>query len=333
MPVSVGVLGVGVMGAEHARLLAHVVAGSEVRAVFDVDRGRAATVAGAYGAQALDDPMVLVKDDAVDAVLIASSDRTHEQFVLACLAAGKPVLCEKPLAPDVAGCMRILQAESDIGRRLISVGFMRRYDPGYADLKLALSDGSIGPALMLHCIHRNARSAGQPSSELISGSAVHEIDIARWLLGEELVSVTAHRPRPSERSGGAQDPMLLVFSAASGVLVDVEVFVNAEYGYDVRCELVGEHGAIALDTLPPTTRRTSGQITRTVPADWRARFREAYRRELQAWVDGPDADDYGQMATAWDGYVAAGVATSSIRALETGHPQQIERREMPALYR
>src|SRR5438105_1703975 len=139
--VRTGVIGVGVMGAEHARLLSHVVSGSEVGAVFDVDAHRADAVAASCAARVVDDPMVLIKDDLVDAVLVASSDQTHEQFVLACLAAGKPVLCEKPLAPDVDGCLRIIAAEGEIGRRLVSVGFMRRYDPGYLALHRTVNGG------------------------------------------------------------------------------------------------------------------------------------------------------------------------------------------------
>ncbi|MDT4908344.1 MAG: myo-inositol 2-dehydrogenase / D-chiro-inositol 1-dehydrogenase, partial [Pseudonocardiales bacterium] len=95
MPVRTGVIGAGLMGAEHARLLSDVVSGSEVAAVFDLVPGRSETVAAASGARVMDDPTVLIKDDGVDAVLLASPDPTHEQFVLACLAAGKPVLCEK----------------------------------------------------------------------------------------------------------------------------------------------------------------------------------------------------------------------------------------------
>ncbi len=333
MPVRIGVIGVGLMGAEHARLLSHVVSGSEVAAVFDVDPRRAEAVAADCGARAWDDPMVLIKDDVVDAVLLASPDQSHEQFVLACLAAGKPVLCEKPLTPDGAGSVRILQAESDLGRRLVSVGFMRRYDPGYVEMKNALQDGGLGRALLMHCIHRNAVGVGVTSTMLISGSAVHEIDIARWLLEEELVSVTVHCPRPSAKSGGTHDPMLLVFFSASGVLVDVEVFLNAGYGYDVRCELVAESGTVLLDSPPPTVRRASGQSARAVPGGWRLRFAEAYRRELQDWVNGVAAGHPAHGASAWDGYVATEVAEAGIRALDTGRQQDVALREQPALYR
>lgn len=333
MPVRTGVIGVGIMGAEHARLLTDVVSGSEVAAVFDVNAARATSVAAGCGAQVVDDPMVLIKDSGVDAVLIASWDRTHEQFVLDCVAAGKPVLCEKPLAPDVEGCLRILQAEAEYGRRLVSVGFMRRYDPGYAELKRTLQGGDLGRALLMHCVHRNATSPEHSSEALISGSAVHEIDIARWLLDEELVSVTVHCPRPAARSGAVQDPMLLVFASASGVSVDVEVFLNAGYGYDVRCEVVAEGGTVLLDSPAPTVVRHPGGSARAIARDWRTRFAEAYRLELQDWVDGVAVGDPGRGATAWDGYVATEVAQAGIRGLSTGTTQRVVLCDKPAWYR
>ncbi|PZS36785.1 MAG: inositol 2-dehydrogenase [Pseudonocardiales bacterium] len=333
MPVRTGVIGVGLMGAEHARLLSEVVSGSEVTAVFDVATARAEAVAADCGARVFDDPMVLIKDDSIDAVLIASADKTHEQFVLACLAAGKEVLCEKPLTPDAAGAVRIMAAESELGRRLVTVGFMRRYDPGYLDLKAALSCGDLGPALLMRCVHRNASSVVVPSAVLISGSAVHEIDVARWLLGEEVVSVSVHLPRASTRAGGMQDPMLLVFATASGVLVDVEVFLNAGYGYDVRCEVVAESGTMLLDSPAPTVRRASGSTARAVPGDWRDRFGEAYRSELQDWVDAVAAGERPRGASAWDGYAATVVAEAGIRALESGHAQDVVLCDQPALYR
>ncbi|MDQ2748163.1 MAG: Gfo/Idh/MocA family oxidoreductase [Pseudonocardiales bacterium] len=333
MPVRTGVIGAGVMGAEHARLLSDAVSGSDVTAVFDVDPARAEAVATGSGARVFDDPMVLIKDDSIDAVLIASADRTHEQFVLACLAVGKPVLCEKPLTPDVAGSVRIMDAESELGAQLVTVGFMRRYDPGYVEMKQTLRDGALGPALLMRCVHRNAASVPVPSAVLISGSAVHEIDIARWVLDEELVSATVHCPRRSAKSGDTQDPMLLVFASAGGVLVDVEVFLNAGYGYDVRCEIVAESGTVLLDAPSPTVRRAAGASARTVPGDWRQRFGEAYRRELQDWIDAVATGQPPRGASVWDGYAATVVADAGVRALATGRTQEAVLRDKPALYR
>jgi myo-inositol 2-dehydrogenase/D-chiro-inositol 1-dehydrogenase len=334
MTVRIGVIGVGVMGAEHARLLTEAISHSELEAVFDIDAERAAAVAATSpGARAFDDPMVLIKDDRVDGVLIASSDQTHEDFVLAAIAAGKHVLCEKPLSPTVEGCARIMRAETEAGRRLVSVGFMRRYDPGYVEMKRTVQSGELGRPLLVHCTHRNASVApGHPSSMLITGSAVHEIDIARWLLEEELAAVTVYTPRAAAGAVGTQDPLLLILESVSGVVIDVEVFVNAGYGYEVRCELVADHGTILLDSPAATVTRASGSAARTVAADWRPRFAEAYRRELQDWVSGIAADDPVRSASSWDGYVATEVAQVSVRALESRQRQEISLMEKPSLY-
>ncbi|HEY7048723.1 MAG TPA: Gfo/Idh/MocA family oxidoreductase [Jatrophihabitantaceae bacterium] len=301
MTVRVGLIGAGVMGADHARVLAGSIDGATVGGVHDVDAKRAEAV----GTHVYADPFVLIDDGDIDAVLVASSDPTHEQFVLAALATGKPVLCEKPLAPDVAGCLRIVDAELALGRRLVTVGFMRRYDPGYVELKRTLHAGEIGPAVLMHCVHRNATAPSTfTSNMLLTSSATHEIDISRWLFGDEIVAVTIHRPRASNRVGDTlQDPQLLIMELAGGVLVDVEVFVNAQYGYDVHCELVGEKG----------TAGASGSVT----PDWRDRFAEAYRRELQDWVDGV-AQGQARGASAWDGYVATAVARTAVSALDGG---------------
>lgn len=334
MSVRVGIIGAGVMGADHARLLGGAVSGATVAAVCDVDLGRARAVAQAGGsARVVADPLALIEADDIDAILIASSDLTHEQYAVACVAARKPVLCEKPLAPTVPGCQRILDAEAGYGARLISVGFMRRYDPGYLQVKQALDDGRIGAPLLLHCIHRNPTApAGLPNDAVITNSAVHELDISRWLLGEEITEVTVHTPRPSTAAGSTLDPQFLVLRSASGVVVGIEVFVNAGYGYDVRCELVGELGTVSLDAAAPTVLRRDGAGARALPADWRPRFAEAYRRELQDWIDGVRTDDAARGASAWDGYAATVVAQACVTALATGRSQPVILETRPKLY-
>jgi myo-inositol 2-dehydrogenase/D-chiro-inositol 1-dehydrogenase len=334
MTVRVGIIGTGAMGADHARTLGAAISGATVGAVFDVARDRAvAAVSGIDGARVLDDPIALIKDPDVDAVLIASSDTTHEEFVHACLGARKPVLCEKPLAPDEAACLRIVDAELALGWRLVSVGFMRRHDSGYAELRHALRAGDIGTALMLHCVHRNVDMPRIFTSEMVvTSSAAHEIDIARWLLGDEFVRVTSHRSRRSGFAGAVQDPQFLVLEMSSGVLVDVEVFVNARYGYDVRCELVGERGTVSITPAAPTVARLDGRQSEAVARDWRDRFASAYRRELQDWVDGIEHGE-ARGASAWDGYVATVVAQACVAALGAGVPVDVELATKPVLYK
>ena len=136
--------------------------------------------------------------------------------------------------------------------------------------------------------------------------------------------MSVHVPRRSRAAGATRDPQLLVFESAGGVLIDVEVFVNAGYGYDVRCELVAEEGTVSLDSPPPTVLRKDFGTGRALPADWRPRFAEAYRRELQDFVDGLRTDGVPRGASAWDGYVATVVAQACVAALESGTRQPVK---------
>lgn len=130
MEIGIGVIGTGIMGGDHARTLAHAIKGATLVAVADPDEKRAQTVAVATSAQHTQlDPFHLIDDPSVEAVVITSPDATHESLVLACLSAGKPVLCEKPLAADSEGCIRIVEAEMALGRRLVQVGFMQGDGP------------------------------------------------------------------------------------------------------------------------------------------------------------------------------------------------------------
>lgn len=334
MTLRVGVIGCGMIGTDHVTTLSTAVSGVQVTAVSDTDTdraGRAAKIAG--GALVLRDPDALIIDPQVDAVLVASSEATHETFVQACLRAAKPVLCEKPLAPTTAECLRVVEAEASLGRRLVQVGFMRRFDPSYVEMKRVLDSGQIGPALFLHSIHRNAEyPPAYESDALITATGVHDFDITRWLLGQEIVAVTAITPRASSRvRSGFQDPQFVVLETAGGAVVDLEIFVNAGYGYDVRCELVGETGTVAL--MPPATTivRAAGMDGQPVLADARPRFAPAFRAELQAWVNAAAAGSVDG-ADAWDGYAAAAVAEAVLRAASTGVTTKVQLVAKPPLY-
>jgi myo-inositol 2-dehydrogenase/D-chiro-inositol 1-dehydrogenase len=336
MTVQVGVIGTGMMGAAHVQTLARDAAGARIVAISEADPDRAAKVAASVGDPAVKlyrDGVALITAQEVDAVVIASPDDTHEEFVAACLDAGKPVLCEKPLAATAAGCLRIVEQEVRTGRKLVQLGYMRRFDPSYMDMKRVLGSGQIGAALMLHCIHRNASaqpwfSPGMP----MANSAVHEFDISRWLLNTDITRVCVFTPRSSSLAAAdLADPRLVIAETASGATVDIEVFVNARYGYDVRCELVGELGTVSLPTPTTTILRAANTESVPVPADWRTRFAEAYRAEFQAWVQAAAANSAGG-ATAWDGYAASLTAEACLRAAETGLPTAVPLPDRPELY-
>ncbi|MDF2969160.1 MAG: inositol 2-dehydrogenase [Nocardioidaceae bacterium] len=331
MTTRVGVIGTGNIGTFHVNTLATRVSGAEVTAVFDVDTQRAKSLADDVGARSCDSAEAVIARDDVDALLLASPGALHPQQVLACLEADKPVLCEKPLGVTTEECLFVLEAEVALGRQLIQLGFMRRYDPGYLQVKAALDGGHIGDPLMLHCVHRNPTVPPSFNADMaITDSVVHEIDTSRWLLGEEITAITVLGGRTS-RHASAQDPQLVLFETESGVIVDLESFVNCQYGYDVRCELVGSDGVVNLDNPTVSAVTAQGNRSTTVPADWQTRFGPAYVVELQAWIDGVGGGRYTG-ASAWDGYATTAVATAGLRARATGDRVEITLVDKPSLY-
>jgi len=339
--LGIGVIGIGNMGADHVKTITTAVSGAEVRAIADIDLGRAETIAsGVPGARTLSSAENLIRAPKVDAVIIASNDAVHAQYVVATIAAGKPVLCEKPLAPTVTECESILRAEQAAGLRLVQVGFMRRFDPGYVELRNKIASGVIGAPLLAHCAHRNfrVRDSWRPQATIIS-SAVHEIDVMPWLFGREVVAVDWLSPIPAD-SGKLPDPQIVILHLEGDALVLAEILMRSRYGYEIRCEVVGEKGTVELAPAARSIVRTELKASQDVAPDWRDRFAEAYRLELQSWVnaifrwrsgkaesspvDGPDA---------WDGYRAAVIADAVVTSMSRGGRVAVESTPLPELYR
>lgn len=322
MTIRVGVIGLGVMGADHARILHRDVPGCAVTVLADVDTQRARGIAdGIPGARVVADAYALINADDVDAVLIASSDATHAEYVHACLAVPKPVLCEKPLAPTADECRRIVEAERDVvgeGSGLVSVGFMRRFDPGYVELKTSITDGQFGSALLVHSIGRGV-SAPPGSDELtITGSAIHDLDIVPWLLDSPVVEVSWLAGRQSPRVSDRRDPQLILLRTSDGVLSTIEIFLNAAYGYDIRCEVVCTTGTAALTEPTRVVRESALTHGHTYAADWRPRFAEAYRLQSRAWIESLRHGQPSPLATAMDGLRAAVTADAVIASMRSG---------------
>jgi myo-inositol 2-dehydrogenase/D-chiro-inositol 1-dehydrogenase len=324
----IAVLGVGMMGADHAARITSRIGGAQVMVVNDYLAEKAEQIAADIpGCRVIGDPLDAIADADVDAVLLATPGPTHEKQLLACLEHGKPVLCEKPLTTDAATSLEVVRREAELGRRLIQVGFMRRFDHEYAQLKAMLDAGELGTPLLMHCVHRNPTVPPNfDSSMIVKDSLVHEVDVTRFLFGEEIASVQVIRPTANPGAPeGLQDPQVAIFKTASGKHVDVEVFVTTGVAYEVRTEVVGEKGSamIGLDV---------GLVRKGAPGTWggritpsfKERFGQAYDAEVQRWVDAVRSGANVDGPTAWDGYAAAAVCEAGVRSLDSGEPVAVQ---------
>ena len=334
----VAVLGVGLIGGQHVERVTNVISNARVTVINDYSVDRATEVAAtAPGARVVTDPLEAIGADDVDAIIIATPGPVHKDQLFAALAAGKPVLCEKPLTTDIHTALEVVRREAASGKKLIQVGFMRRFDNEYAALKQMLDAGELGQPLIMHCAHRNpAVPQGFDSAMIVRDSLVHEVDVTRFIFDEEIAAISICTPTPSALAPtGLQDPQVAIMETANGRLVTAEVFVTTGIAYEVRTEVVGERGSavIGLDNGGPVTklgRSGAGSWGGTSTPSFRERFGQAFVNEVQAWVDAVRrgyAEDSGVFVDgpdAWDGYAAVAVCEAGVRALESGQRVAVE---------
>ena len=334
-PVSIGVIGTGGMGSRHVQNLHQHVGAARVAAVFDVDTARARQAAAACGSAVIfDDPFRLIQDDQVDAVIIASPDATHVGFVLECLRRQKPVLCEKPLATSASDAAQVVAAECALGRRLVAVGLMRRFDPYHVAVRQVVASRKLGRPILYKGVHRNAAIPYDVRGEVVvTNSASHDIDAVRWLLGEEIEEVYVRGVRSHATfSADTIDLLLLQMLLTGDCLAAVEVFAAAEYGYEVSAEVVSERGTVVTGHPDYALVRSAQTRSGAVPLDWLERFQEAYVIELTEWVRSIQTGAPFPGASAWDGYAALLVTDACVESLRNSRPITLRPPVRPDLY-
>ncbi|MCL2024102.1 MAG: Gfo/Idh/MocA family oxidoreductase [Oscillospiraceae bacterium] len=317
--LKIGVIGAGAIGQEHIQRIQTKMAHGIVTAVCDINSANAQLMAQQWGLRVEPDMHALIQAQDVDAVVVACYDGAHAEAVLSCIAAGKPVFCEKPMATTQEDCRKIVEAELKSGKKLVQVGFQRRYDKGYLQLKEILDKGEFGSPLLVHCAHRNAGVADNyDTSYAVYSTAIHEIDAVHWLIDDEYVSAQVIMPASTRhtRADFLRDPQMMILRTKKGVVIDIEVFVNCRYGYDIQCEICCEDGIIKLPEPSFPTVRKSAMRTVALETDWKERFIEAYDVEFDDWIS---STLRGEMngPSAWDGYIAAVTADALVQSQKT----------------
>lgn len=325
----IGVIGTGAIGKMHIRHIKNHLKGGKVTAVSDVNQEGAKAIAAEVGAEFIADGNELIASDKIDAVLVAAWDPAHKDYVLECLKHGKYVFCEKPLAIDSEGCRAIVEQEMAGGKRLVQVGFMRRYDTGYRQLKQAIQDNCIGRPLMVHCAHRN-KSVGENYEDdyVITQCCIHEIDLLQWLLDDDYHQVQVLLPGRTSLIGEKyHDPQIALIETKKGIHIDIELFNNCQFGYDIRCEVVGETGSASLPDPSRLQMRKDLMQGTELCASWENRFIDAYLVEIQEWIDSVLNNKAGG-PSSWDGYLASVTADTLIasRGKKVFHPVEMPQR-------
>jgi len=294
--LGIGVLGVGEMGLRHAENLRRLVPHARLVAVADVAAERARKTAtdleidNSYGSLE-----AMLECKGLDAVVIATPDKFHAASVKTVAAAGKDILCEKPLALTLADAHDLLAAVAKAGVRL-QVGFMRRYDPGYSSAMKRIEAGEIGTPVVFKSIGRD--KDGPPISAyqsnvngmLFYGNTIHDFDLARWLMQDEVTEAHAYTTvaiRPEVAQYGDVVASVVNLKFGKGAIGNIESHAQAAYGYDVRTEIVGSKGSIMVGSLnrTPATFMSINGRTQDIADHFLSSFADAYVAEMRDFVD------------------------------------------------
>ena len=332
--LKVCVVGAGRMGADHIERLTRRIVGAEVSAVVDADVSRAKKAVEAIpSAAAVSDIGRALDQEDVSSVLIATPGFLHRDMLLQVLERDLPILCEKPLTPDAQSSWEILEAEQRLGKKRIQVGFMRRFDAEYERLRSLLTSGELGELLMLHCSHRNPETPpGFTNEMLINDSVVHEFDVIRYLTGEEIKSVQVRLGRVTRHApSGQHDPQHVLIETENGVLADVEIFVNAQFGYQVATQAVFEKGIVNIGEDGGAYIRSAGRWGGEITPSFVERFKGAYDIEIQRWVDAAKRGEVDG-PTAWDGYATAACCEAGVAAQKSGEKVDVSLKNKPSVY-
>jgi myo-inositol 2-dehydrogenase / D-chiro-inositol 1-dehydrogenase len=317
--VRIGLIGAGVMGRIHARCLSSYVANAQVAAVADLDHEKAQQCAHEFGVDATyNDHLELLADRSIDAVLICTPGNTHGTVIEAAARAGKRIFCEKPLDWDLAAADRALAAVEQAGVKL-QIGFQRRFDRDFARVRAAVASGATGRPLIVHLVSRDpARPLADPKApgDLYFDSTIHDLDMVRYLTGDEVEAVhSVGRPTAVDEGGEGEDPdtAVTLLRLAGGTVASIDNSRRSTM-YDQRAELFGTGATVRVDNRPLEEPRDDADIP-----FFALRYWDSYVSELNAFVESMRSNGEPQV-TGYDGRAALVLATAAFRSRVEGRP-------------
>ena len=324
MTVRFGVLGAGRIGQVHAKAIASV-PGATLVAVADPVEAAAQTVSKQYGCDIRTIDTIRTADD-IDAVIICTPTNTHADLIEDFIKAGKAVFCEKPVDLDVVRARKVIETVKAENGTLM-VGFQRRFDPDFRALKAAIDDGRIGEVEM---VTLTSRDPGAPPAAYIKSSGgifrdmtIHDFDVARWLLGEEVETVMAQASvltDPEIAKLGDYDSVNVILRTASGKQCTITNTRRASYGYDQRIEVHGSKGSVsALNHREANIELANGEGYTRPPLlnFFMSRYTAAYAAEIAAFVKALEAGT-AMPTTGIDGLRALELAEAALQSAKTG---------------
>lgn len=294
--INVGIIGTGVMGAGHARFIKQHVPDATVVGLSDVDPNKISKLSDELGTVLFStaNPEELMNDPRVNAVIIASPDPLHVEHLRLAIASGKQILCEKPIATTIEDAQMIASEirkyESQVGKKMINFGFMRRFDPCYQEVRRLIATGDFGAPTFFRTVTRNVSSTGATSTGLFTNIAIHDFDIYRWLFNDEWESIKSFYPKRSSLSPeGLNDPLIIIGRLKSGITMVGDIVAFNNYGFDCRVEVICEKGTIQIGTHGDVITQVNGFGGATkggkMAENWMTRFEPSYIEELKAWVE------------------------------------------------
>ena len=335
--LKIGIIGVGRLGYEHACNIANRVPGSELVAIADANFDRAKQVAEELGVTAVyNDPKALCADPNVEAVAIITNTASHVEMIKIAMDAGKHVFCEKPLADTVEKCKEaeaIIAAHPEL---TFMLGFMRRYDPSYADAKAQIDAGHIGKpylvkatgldpeALVESCIKFSKTSGG-----IFIDAASHDIDLMRWFLGGEVTEVYAagtNFKHPEFAENGDTETGMAMLKFDNGTVAFLHVGRTAPHGYHTETEIVGTEAHIRVAGVPWKDRvmvYDQYGARQEIVENFPQRFAEAYLLEMVDFIDCIQKGRKPEL-TVYDGTKATLVTYAITDSFHSGKPVQVQ---------